>query len=87
MSPVLAAHDHDVSSLGVFEWLLVGLAALLVVWVIWRAVILTIHPGEDEPDHIKRMILNDDTPPVGNPRPRGLNLQDTSGESLAAREE
>ena len=63
MSTFLAAHSHDLTSLGPFEWLLVGLAALLVVWVIWRAVVLTIHPGEEEADHIKRMILDDDTPP------------------------
>ena len=63
MSCVLAAHDHDVSNLGPLEWAAVGLAALFVVWVIWRAVVLTVRPGEDEPDHIKRSILNDDTPP------------------------
>lgn len=68
MIPVLAAHDHDVSSLTPLEWVGVGLAALLVVWVIWRAVILTVRPGEDDPDHIKRQVLRDDVPP---PRPGG----------------
>ena len=66
MSPVLAAHDHDVSNLGPFEWIAVGLAALFVVWVIWRAVVLTVRPGEDDPDHIKRQILRDEPPPAGN---------------------
>ena len=81
-TPVLAAHDHDVSSLGVWEWLLVGLAGLFVAWVIWRAVVLTIHPGEEAPDHIKRMILDDDVPAGAGPKPHGA-----SGGSLAAREE
>ena len=64
MSALLAAHDHDVSNLTALEWVLVGLAALFVVWVIWRAVILTIRPGEEDPNHIKRMILDDDQPPA-----------------------
>ena len=63
MTPVLAAHDHDVSNLTMLEWMGVGLAALFVVWVIWRAVILTVRPGEDDPDHIKRQVLQDDVPP------------------------
>ena len=67
--PVLAAHEHDVSNFGFVEWTLVGLAALFVVWVIWRAVVLTIRPGEDEPDHIKRMILQDDA--TAGPTPHG----------------
>lgn len=65
---VLAAHDHDVSNLGPLEWLGVGVAALFVVWVIWRAVVLTVRPGEDDPDHIKREILRDDVPPPANGR-------------------
>jgi len=61
----LAAHDHDVSGFGVVEWILVGLAVLLVVWVIWRAVVLTLNPGETDPEHIKRQILRDEPPPPG----------------------
>lgn len=64
MSALLAAHDHDVSNLTALEWIGVGLAALFVVWVIWRAVVLTVRPGEDDPNHIKRMILDDDAPPA-----------------------
>jgi hypothetical protein len=79
MSAVLAAHDHDISTLGPLEWMGVGLAGVFVVWVIWRAVVLTIHPGEEEPDHIKRMILDDDAPIAKGPKPHGA--------SLAAREE
>lgn len=60
---LLAAHDHDVTGFGPLEWVLVGLAVLLVVWVIYRAVVLTLRPGEDDPDHIKRKILEDDEPP------------------------
>ena len=46
-----------------------GLAALLVVWVIWRTVVLTIRPGEDDPNHIKRMILEDEPAPDGQGGP------------------
>ena len=62
----LAAHDHDVSDFGVLEWLLIALAGLLVVWVIWRAIVLTVRPGEDDPHHIKRSILDDDAPEGGD---------------------
>jgi len=62
---LLAAHDHDVSGFGVIEWTLVAVAGLFVAWVIYRAVVLTIRPGEDDPDHIKRSILDDDE---GGPR-------------------
>lgn len=63
MIALLAAHDHDVSDLTALEWIGVGLAGLFVVWVIWRAVVLTIRPGEEDPNHIKRAILDDDPPP------------------------
>ncbi len=60
----LAGHVHDLSGLGTAGWVIVGVASLFVAWVFWRAVVLTIRPGEEEPDHIKRTILDDD-PPVG----------------------
>ena len=56
----LAAHDHDVTAFGPLEWILVGVAFLGAVWVIWRAVALTMRPDENDPDHIKRSILDDD---------------------------
>lgn len=62
---ILAAHAHDVSAFGFWEWLAVGTAGLLCVWVIWKAVVLTFNPREDDPHHIKRMILDDDRPPAG----------------------
>ena len=70
----LAAHQHDVSDFGVVAWIAVGLAGLLVVWVIWRAVILTVRPGEDDPHHIKRMILEDD-----EPNPKDLEIDADGG--------
>ena len=71
MTPLwlLAAHDHDVSDLGFVEWTAIGVAALLVVWVIWRAIVLTVRPGEDDPHHIKRLILEDDPPSGTEARP------------------
>jgi hypothetical protein len=60
---VLAGHTHDLSEVGPVGWVLIGLAALFVVWVIWRTIVLTVRPGEEDPDHIKYMILDDDPAP------------------------
>jgi hypothetical protein len=60
--PIAGHFLEALRSLDTLEWIVVGVAALVSVWVIWRAVLLTLHPGEDEPDHIKRMILRDDDP-------------------------
>lgn len=38
-------------------WVTIGVSALFVAWTIVRAVRYSIHPGEEEPDHIKRSIL------------------------------
>lgn len=43
-------------------WIAVVLIGLAAMWSIWKAVMYTIHPGEEEPDHIKRMILGDREP-------------------------
>ncbi len=67
----LAAHAHDLAALSWVEWIVVGLCALAVVWVIWRAVVLTVRPGEADPHHIKRSILDDAPPSVGDD-PRAL---------------
>ena len=56
----VAAHAHDLSDLGALGWVIVVGAFVLVVWVLWRAVVLTWRPGEDDPAHIKRSILEDD---------------------------
>jgi hypothetical protein len=71
------AHAHF-ESLGTFEWMLVGIAALIGGWTIWLAVKYTLRPGEDEPDHVKRSILDDPralpvggTPPPVPPGVRG----------------
>jgi hypothetical protein len=59
MAPVLAAsHPHlDLASWSALEWVAVAVAAVAVVWSIWRSVRLTLRPGETEPDHIKRSVL------------------------------
>ena len=55
---LLAAHPlaHELGPAG---WCAVLSSGLLVAWSIWRAVRLTVHPGEEEPDHIKRLILQE----------------------------
>ncbi|MHC5010445.1 MAG: hypothetical protein ACYTG6_05755 [Planctomycetota bacterium] len=57
----LAAHDHSLSDLGALELLGVGLAAIVTLWVIWKAVVYTFRPGEEDPGHIKRLILDEET--------------------------
>ena len=49
----------DLENLGPVEWVVVGLSAVAAVWVIVKAVKLTLHPGEEEPDHVKRVIFQE----------------------------
>lgn len=57
--PTLLAHVHPVwEDFGVLEWTVTALAALLVIWSIWKAVQYTLRPGEEEPDHYKRLIFD-----------------------------
>ena len=64
MAGLLGAHKHPQwDEFGAFSWTLIGLAALVVLWVIWRAVHYTLTPGETDPEHIKRSILRDEQSP------------------------
>lgn len=61
----LLAHVHPAwEDFGVFEWVVTGAAALFVAWSIWKAVSYTLHPGEEEPDHPKRIIFGEPPPDV-----------------------
>ena len=62
---LLAAHDHPAfEDFGPLAWITVVVAGVAVAWVIWKAVRYTLHPGEQEPDHIKWSILEEpDAPP------------------------
>lgn len=42
-----------------YEYVLVGIATVAMVWTVYLAVRYTLHPGEEERDHIKRLILED----------------------------
>ena len=58
MSVAHLAHVHPVwEDFGVLEWTITALAALFVMWSIWKAVRYTMNPGEEEPDHYKRIIF------------------------------
>jgi len=57
-------------------WIAVVLIALAAMWSIWKAVMYTIHPGEEEPDHIKRLIL-------GDPEPLQVELSSANGAPAA----
>lgn len=43
-------------------WIVLVVVGLATGWTIWKAVMYTIRPGEQEPDHIKRLILSDVLP-------------------------
>lgn len=45
------------------DWIWVVLAGVVAAWVIWKAVMYTLRPGETEPDHIKRIILTEPRAP------------------------
>ena len=53
-----AAHASHASGL---EWMLVLAAAVVLVWSLSLALRYTIRPGENDPGHIKRRILFDET--------------------------
>jgi hypothetical protein len=60
----LAAETHghlDLSAVSPLEWVVLGLTAAAALWSIWRAVRLTLAPGEREPAHIKRLVLVEPT--------------------------
>jgi hypothetical protein len=43
-----------------WEYALAAVSVAIVLWVFYLAIRMTIHPGEDDPDHIKRTILDDE---------------------------
>jgi hypothetical protein len=59
--PLLAAHEHF-QDMGPWEWFTAVAAALVSAWAIWKSVRYALDPGETEPDHVKRSILDDDPP-------------------------
>lgn len=63
---VLQAHgghgvSPDTANLPAFyEYVLVAIAVVVMVWAVYKAVRVSVHPGEEEPNHIKRLILEDE---------------------------
>ncbi len=60
--------DHMAGPHAFWEYALVACAVVVLVWVLYKAFMYTIRPGEKEPDHIKRRILESDATP---PRRKG----------------
>jgi hypothetical protein len=60
---LLGAHAHPTwADFTATTWIVVVLFGIAAGWSIWKAVLYTVHPGEEEPDHIKRLILGDPDP-------------------------
>ena len=55
---------HDMSHMAgpqaAWEYVLVAVAVIIVVWVFYLAFQYTFKPGEEQADHIKRRILEKD---------------------------
>ncbi len=86
--PWLATSGHAHPTWGEFgatTWISVVLASAVVAWVLWKAVLYTLRPGETEPDHIKRMILRESTEGLEISLSAGgtLGIEDARGEACA----
>lgn len=55
------------------EWVVWGAVALACAWVLWKSVVWTFRPGEEEDDHVKRSILEAEDEAFRAP-PRGASL-------------
>ena len=57
----LLQNDHAASQpRSFFEYVIVGIAAVVMAWTLVKATQWTIRPGEHNADHIKRTILDDE---------------------------
>ena len=54
-------HAAGASHASVFEWVLVFVAAVVLVWTLGLAIRHTVRPEETDPGHIKRRILSDES--------------------------
>jgi hypothetical protein len=53
--------DHSAASqASAFEYVLVFVAAIVLVWTLGLALRYTVRPRETDPDHIKHRILDDE---------------------------
>ena len=60
-----AAVEHSA-----IEWLVVLIAAMVLLWTLGLAIRYTIFPGESDATHIKHRILLDEPESLPRPRPR-----------------
>ena len=62
-------HAAGASHASLLEWMLVFVAAIVLVWALALAIRYTVRPQETEADHIKRRILDEvDEPYEAPPR-------------------
>ena len=54
----LAGHTHPTwADFSATVWVAIVVAGAIAMWTIWKAVMFTLRPGEEDPEHIKRQIL------------------------------
>ena len=56
---LLQQMHHSRPPVSPFEYLLAGIATVAAAYALVLAVRMTVHPGEESPGHIKRVILKD----------------------------
>jgi hypothetical protein len=59
---ILLQHEGHQMATGphaAWEYVLAGFSFAIVLWVFYLAIRMTLRPGEEEEDHIKRTILDD----------------------------
>ena len=64
---LLAVHEHF-ADMGPLEWATAAVAGLVAAWVIYLCVRHALRPGEEQPDHIKRSILDEEPAPLASDR-------------------
>lgn len=58
--PLWAQMHHPVEPPGFVSYLIVAVAAVVVAWVFYLAIRMTVAPGETDRNHIKRTILDEE---------------------------
>ena len=59
VTPLWAQMQHAAEAPGFASYVIVAVATVVVVWVLYLAIRMTVSPGETDRNHIKRTILEE----------------------------